>query len=235
MINLESIRKAEKSSHEDIYSNAVLFEKGSWLYKPVKTVMDVLPLFSDYDSLTVLDLGCGVGRNSIPIAQFCQNKFSRIDCVDILDLAIEKLTEYSKEYGVFHIINGIVSPIDEFRITSSSYDFILAVSALEHVDSDESFDIKLEEIRNGLKENGVACLIVNSQVVEKNKDNGELVVPQFEVNYKTDELLSVLNKKFEGFSILKSSVVSQNYDIPRDGFVSELTTDVVTFVARKSI
>ena len=48
MTNLKSVRDSERLSHEDIYSNAVLFEKGSWLYKPVRTVLDILPLFADY-------------------------------------------------------------------------------------------------------------------------------------------------------------------------------------------
>ncbi len=233
-MSLESIRESERKSHEEVYSESKLFEKGSWLYKPVKTVLDILPLFSEYKEFTVLDLGCGVGRNSIPIAQFCSDNFCRVDCVDILELAIEKLMEYSKDYGVFHNINGIVSSIDEYKIEINSYDFILAVSALEHVDSVESFINKLSEIRDGTKDNGVVCLIVNSEVVEKDKGTGEIIAPQFEVNLKTEELISELNEKFGGWHILKSSVVGQDYEIPRDGIVSQLSTNVVTFVALKN-
>lgn len=232
-MSVESIREAERKSHEEVYSTAKLFEKGSWLQKPVKTVLDILPLFEEYEALSVLDLGCGVGRNSIPIAQAFKKAECRIDCVDILEMAIDKLNFYSSEYGVSDSINGIVSSINDFEITSDSYDFILAVSALEHTDSEESFKNKLSEISNGIKSDGVVCLIVNSEVVEKNKENGQPVLPQFEVNLKTDELLSLLNKKFCGWQVLKSTVVSQNYDIPRNGFVSQLSTNVVTFAARK--
>lgn len=232
-MSVESIREAERKSHEEVYSTAKLFEKGSWLQKPVKTVLDILPLFEEYEALSVLDLGCGVGRNSIPIAQEFKKAECRIDCVDILKMAIDKLNFYSSEYGVSDSINGIVSSINDFEITSDSYDFILAVSALEHTDSEESFKNKLSEISNGIKSDGVVCLIVNSEVVEKNKENGQPVLPQFEVNLKTDELLSLLNKKFCGWQVLKSTVVSQNYDIPRNGFVSQLSTNVVTFAARK--
>ena len=35
---LKSIREAERESHLEIYSTAKLFESGSWLQKPVKTV-----------------------------------------------------------------------------------------------------------------------------------------------------------------------------------------------------
>ena len=37
---IKSIREAEKKSHLEIYSTAKLFESGSWLQKPVKTVVD---------------------------------------------------------------------------------------------------------------------------------------------------------------------------------------------------
>ena len=232
-MSVESIREAERKSHEEVYSTAKLFEKGSWLQKPVKTVLDILPLFDGYEELNVLDLGCGVGRNSIPIAQVFKKAKCKIDCVDILELAIKKLTEYSSHYGVSYSINGIVSSINDFEISRDLYDFILAVSALEHTDSEESFKNKLSEISNGVKLDGVVCLIVNSEVIEKNKENGQPVLPQFEVNLKTDELLSILEKEFSGWQVLKSTVVSQNYDIPRNGFVSELSTKVVTFAARK--
>ena len=51
------------------YEQYKLFEIGSWLYKPVKTVMDLMDHFEGQNNLQVLDLGSGIGRNSIPIAQ----------------------------------------------------------------------------------------------------------------------------------------------------------------------
>lgn len=232
-MSLESIRESERKSHEEVYSKSVLFEKGSWLYKPVKTVLDVLPLFSDYEKISVLDLGCGVGRNAIPVAQFFADKSCKVDCVDLLELAIDKLTAYSNAYGVHHIINGVLSSIDSFKIEKNSYDFIFAVSALEHVASEEIFINKLFEIRDGIKENGVVCLIVNSDVREQEKNGGKIAEPQFEVNLKTDKLQRIFSDVFSDWSVLKSSVVKQEYDIPRKDFISELSTDVVTYVARK--
>ncbi len=232
-MSLEAIREAERKSHEEIYSTAKLFEKGSWLQKPVQTVMDIIPLFEDYSELNVLDLGSGVGRNSIPIAQFYKNINCRIDCVDILELAIDRLNSYSREYGVSDSINGILSSIDDFEITPNAYNFILSVSSLEHINSESAFIDKLCQISNGICYGGVVCLIVNSEVAEINKESREKVAPQFEVNLKTDVLKSVLNESFAGWQVLKSSVVCQNYEIPRERYVSELTTNVVTFVARK--
>ena len=230
---IDKIREAERASHIEIYSTAKLFESGSWLQKPVKTVLDILPLFENYTELKVLDLGSGVGRNCIPIAQKFSDIFCRIDCVDILDFAIKELENNSIKYNVEKSINGIVSSIDNFTIEENHYDFILAVSALEHIDSEEAFEKKLTEIQRGTRENGIVCMIINSEVNVKNKETGETLIPQFEVNLKTSQLSEMLKNIFGGWEILKQTVVSQRYDIPRENCTADLSTNVVTIVARK--
>lgn len=236
MINsdkLESIREAEKASHTDVYTNSKLFEKGSWLAKPVRTVMNLSEYFANRKSLNVLDLGCGVGRNIIPLAEnFSDIDFSA-DCVDILDLAIEKLYEYSRRFGVEDSINGVVSSIEAFEIAENNYDFIFAVSALEHVESESVFEDKLNQIKAGLKPDGIACLILNSQINEFNVSTCEPMDAQFEVNLSTESLKSMLKSVFEGFEVIRYTVVAQEYDIPRGEAVSHLTTDVVTFAVKK--
>ncbi len=69
MNRINFIRQEEKKYHDLCYEQYKLFETGSWLYKPVKTVMDLMDYFEGKNNLQVLDLGSGVGRNSIPIAQ----------------------------------------------------------------------------------------------------------------------------------------------------------------------
>ena len=234
LIKLQSIRESERNSHIELYSNEELYKEGSWLNKPIKTATDLFPLFEECEKFRALDLGSGVGRNSIAIAKQFQGIPCCVECVDILELAIEKLLENAKRFGVEECIHGIVSPIEEFEFVPETYDLILAVSALEHVDSKESLVKKLEEIRNGIKPHGVVCLVVNSEVREKNKETGEELFPQFEVNLPTEELQKLLQKTFMGWEVLKSNVRGQQYDIPRDGCISEISTNVVTFVARRT-
>lgn len=57
---LKRIRESEKSLIE-MYSNDKLYKEECWLKKPIKTIVDLMPLFSEYQELNVLDLGCGVG------------------------------------------------------------------------------------------------------------------------------------------------------------------------------
>jgi len=229
----KQIRENERLSHTEIYTKEKLYDTDTWLKKPIKTIQEIVPLFSGCQELRFLDLGCGVGRNSIFLAEKHGAENScRIDCVDILDIAISKLNQYALEYGVSNNINGIVSSIEDFIIQENSYDLILAVSALEHIDGEENFIKKLEEIKNGLKKNGTVCLVINSNVKEINTETSEELEPQFEVNLRSEKIQEYLNKFFWEFEIIKNHIVVQEYNIPRGPINSKLTTDVITFVAK---
>lgn len=230
---LVRIRESERKSHTEIYMNEELYNSNSWLQKPIKTVTELSLLFDEYSELRVLDLGCGVGRNSIYIAERFNDKNCIIDCVDLLDIAIEKLEKNAIEHNVVRNINGIIKSIEEFKIENQSYDFIMAISALEHIDTEESFLTKLCEIKNGLRQNGIACLVINSNVTEMNIETNEVIDAQFEVNLSTEKLQEYLNNVFNGWEMLKTSVIKQEYNIPREMAVSRLQTDVVTYVVRK--
>ena len=228
---LKEIRWAERASHLEVYENQVLYAHGSWLEKPVKTVLELIPLFENRGEFRALDLGCGVGRNSIAVARSFES--CTINCVDILPLAIEKLAENAAQYRVAEKICGIAQPIDDFVVKEEYYDFILGVSALEHMDSEESFVRKLKEIRNGLRKDGVFCLIVNSNVTERDPATGAELVPQFEVNLPTARMLEILEEIFGEWEVLKRTVSHQCYQIPRGERAAVLDTDVVTWAVRK--
>lgn len=230
---IAGIRQAEAKSHMEAYSSFELYAAGSWLAKPVGTVMDTLVHFTDYQKLRVLDLGSGVGRNAVAVAKHFQGRECQIDCVDILEMAIEKLNENARKYGVSEAIRGILSSIDTYEIREDSYDLVIAISALEHVCSRKAFVEKLQEIKWGLRSGGIACFIVNSGVRECVKATGVDQVPQFEVNIPTAELVNLLEESFPGWMVLKRTVVHQQYDIPRENGISLVDTDVVTYVVRK--
>lgn len=230
---LAEIRAAEKNSHLETYANYKLYDPGSWLAKPVKTVLELLPLFEHSSEVRILDLGSGVGRNSIAAARFFAGKSCRVDCVDILEDAIRRLRENAVSFGVENSIQGIVSSIDDFEIPADSYDLILAISALEHVDSRETFRRKLAQLSAGVRSGGVVCLVVNSNVTESDTRTGAELPPQFEVNLNTIDLKQLLHDCFAGWDVLKETVVHQAYRIPREQGEAKVETDVVTWVIRK--
>ena len=212
-----------------------LYDTDSWLKKPIRTVKEIVSVFDEYNDLHVLDLGCGIGRNSIFIAEKFRDKKCIIDCVDLLEIAVDKLSQNAKDRGVDSIINGVVGSIEEYRIRKDSYDLIMAVSALEHVETSDVFCRKLTEIKDGLRQNGVVCLVINSDVSEYNAKTKEQAEAQFEVNLPTAVIQSFLAEVFDDFCVLKKSVTRQEYDIPREGFISHLDTSVITFVAQKKV
>ncbi len=228
---LQTIRESEKRSHEMLYQTETLYSGSSWLKKPVQTVMEILPCLKGRAFVRVLDLGCGVGRNAIAVAQ--QLDACRVDCVDLLETAIVKLRENAVSFGVAEKICGIVSPIEEYMIKENAYDLVLAVSALEHVGNEGTFVQKLREIAEGLTEGGYVCLIVNTRVEERDSTTGEFLPPQFEVNLPTEKMDELLADHFESFAVQKHTVVLQEYEIPRDGGKTRLSTGVLTYVAQK--
>ncbi|SCZ81673.1 hypothetical protein SAMN02910350_02940 [Pseudobutyrivibrio xylanivorans] len=62
---ISRIRQNEKKSHTEVYTKEKLYDSNTWLRKPIKTVEELVPLFADYEEVRILDLGAGVGRNSI--------------------------------------------------------------------------------------------------------------------------------------------------------------------------
>lgn len=203
---VEYIRREEKKYHDSCYENYTLFEKGSWLYKPVKTVLEQLSLLKGKQDIRVLDLGSGVGRNSIPIANEIKSSNGKVVCVDLLSSAIKKLSQYCKEYGVEQVIELVQSDIAEYQIKQKEYDYIVAVSSLEHVASESIFDSVLEKMAAGTKEGGLNCIIVNSEVEEVDIETNEQLDALMEVNLKTEDMIHKIRGIYNGWEVVKQVV-----------------------------
>ncbi|MFS0673286.1 class I SAM-dependent methyltransferase [Ornithinibacillus sp. 179-J 7C1 HS] len=232
MSRLELIRKEEKKYHDFCYENYKLFEEGSWLFKPVKTVIDLLPLFHNQENIQVLDLGSGVGRNSIPIAQGIKNKNGKVVCVDILDSALDKLKFYSKEYNVSDVIETKKADIGQYDITKNEYDFIVAVSTLEHVESEEILECVIRKMASGTKNKGINCIIINSEVEEIDIESNKKLDAMMEININTEDMVNILNRSYEGWEVLNMLVKPLEYKIVRDEKEVLLKTNAITYVVR---
>jgi RimJ/RimL family protein N-acetyltransferase/ubiquinone/menaquinone biosynthesis C-methylase UbiE len=231
---ISKIREEERKYHDACYENYKLFEEGSWLSKPVKTVMDTLSYFDAHDDVTVLDLGCGVGRNSIPVAKALKHKGGKVVCVDILPSALTKLLAYSEQYDVRDQIETNLSDIGDYEIAPDIFDYIVAVSSLEHVDSEQTFERVLNKIALGTKVNGVNCLIVNANLQEIDTLTGEELTPLIELNLTSEHLHDILNKQYVGWEILLTTLKKLTFNIERNGRQILLKTDCLTYVVRKN-
>lgn len=230
---IADIRRAEAYSHTEAYTNLQLFENGSWLSKPVKTVMDQIPAFRNYSQFRGLDLGCGIGRNCIPVLRALSPIPCHMDCVDILPLAIETLRKNAEKYQVMESVNAIVCPVDRYPIRENEYDMILGISVLEHLDSPETLLRKLHQIHHGLRADGIACFVINTSIEEHDKLTDAPLPVQFEINLTTDQMQNLLNTVFSRQQILKQNVIHYQYDTYRETGIVRLDTDVLTCVVRK--
>ncbi|MCQ6372384.1 class I SAM-dependent methyltransferase, partial [Bacillus cereus] len=199
MNRIDYIRQEEKKYHGLCYEQYKLFEIGSWLYKPVKTVMDLMGHFEGQNNLQVLDLGSGIGRNSIPIAQKIRNTSSTVTCVELLNSALTKLQTYSKEHDVFEVIKTEQAAIENYHIDSNAYDYIVAVSSLEHIKSEEDFKNVLHSMKKVTKNGGINCLIINSNIQEIDLKTNEELEALIEINLSTEELIRLLKNIYKGW------------------------------------
>ncbi|MCH1627715.1 class I SAM-dependent methyltransferase [Ferdinandcohnia quinoae] len=234
MNRIDFIRNEERKYHDHCYEHFTLFEEGSWLYKPVKTVMDLMPMFINKENINVLDLGSGVGRNSIPLAEAIKDKQGKVICVDLLDSALSRLREYSKKYDVEDVIRTVKADIGNYEIIPNEYDLIIAVSALEHVRSEIIFEKVVHQMADGTKNGGINCLIVNSEVEEINIETNEKMDALMEVNFSTETMMNKLSSIYTGWEVIKTIVKPLAYNITRGESNVLLKTNAITFVTRKN-
>ncbi len=74
-----------------------------------------------------LDVACGVGRNTIFMAQ---NGFS-VDALDISEVAIAKLSEYARNTNDPDLINPILTDLESFTPQEKTYDLIVMANYLD--------------------------------------------------------------------------------------------------------
>lgn len=234
MDRIANIRAEEKKYHDQCYDTYNLFEHGSWLHKPVSTVINLVDRYKNQEFLNILDLGAGIGRNSIPIAESIKPRNGKVVCVDLLESAIAKLKSYSQQFGVEPYIVPILSDIEHFAIEPNEYDIIVAVSSLEHVSSAQILQQKLSEMNAGTRAGGANCIIIASNIREVVLENEHELDPMFEVNLSTESMVELLNRQFAGWEIEQLTVKPLAFEINRNGHPVKLTSDCITFVARKS-
>lgn len=231
---IQKIRDEEKKYHEACYENNKLFEAGSWLSRPVKTVIDSLAYFNSNDKLNVLDLGCGVGRNSIPVALSMKSRTGKVICVDILELALTKLLDYGQEFGVSEYIETNQSDISEYSIKENEFDYIIAVSALEHVESEFKFIQVLERMARGTKYNGINCIIMSTNIEEIDILTGKVLEPYMELNMTTFHAQQLILSAYQGWEIKLTTIKALQFNIERNDRKILLKSDCITYVVQKT-
>ncbi len=161
------------------------------------------------------------------------NSGGTVTCVDLLDSALTKLQVYSTEHSVFEYIKTEQSAIEDYYIPSKTFNYIVAVSSLEHVRSIEDFKKVLHSMKNGTKSGSINCLIVNSNIQEIDLETNQALDALIEINLSTKEMIHTLKDVYTEWQEVQVEIKNLTYDIVRNGTHIQLNTNAITFVMQK--
>lgn len=215
MNNFNAARQETINYHEKYYSQHKLFEQGSWLAEPDPACLAIVKkMVQAGKALQILDIGCGVGRNAIALAQLLKETNSQIRCVDMLPLALEKLREYARWYGVENIVVPVLVDMDDLDIEPGCYDFILAVSCLEHSKDLEILWRTLTAIQRGTARGGYNRLSFSTDRQVVDAVSNLPITTLVETPLRGDILLEELTRRYSNWQNLKieTSVYSETLE-----------------------
>ncbi len=141
------ITSACEKMWEEYYS--VLHELPDWLKKPVPFIVDSLSLFKKQGTQRILDLGCGVGRNSIYLGK----KGFDVVGVDISRSALKKADVWSKIEGIPNVI-FLRGSMTRLPFLSQSFHAVVSVSVIHHA-LKEDIREAIRAIHEVLKDDGL--------------------------------------------------------------------------------
>ncbi|PIH61333.1 bifunctional 2-polyprenyl-6-hydroxyphenol methylase/3-demethylubiquinol 3-O-methyltransferase UbiG [Paenibacillus sp. LK1] len=230
----KAARKAEAGYHSNFYQNNELFASGTWMARPMPMVMDMLErLLAHKTELRVLDLGCGVGRHTIPIAQRLGQTNSEVIGVDLLDEAVDGLRKYAKEYQVDHIVQAEKADVEHYAIEPDHFDYIAACSCLEHVSNKQALVEAIERLQAGTRTGGIHCITMSTSVEEKEINTGRELEPLIELNLPTAEAIALLERAYTNWNILLQEYVTQTIEEEKYDEPTQFRCELLRFAAQK--
>ncbi|HBU81295.1 MULTISPECIES: class I SAM-dependent methyltransferase [Paenibacillus] len=230
----EAARKAEAGYHSNFYQNNELFASGTWMSRPMPMVMDMLErLLAHKTELRVLDLGCGVGRHTIPIAQRLGQTNSEVIGVDLLDEAVDGLRKYAKEYQVDHIVQVEKADVEHYPIEPDYFDYIAACSCLEHVSNKQALIEAIERLQVGTRRGGIHCITMSTSVEEMEINTDRTIEPLIELNLPTAEAVALLENAYADWNILLQEHVTQTIEEEKYDEPTQFRCELLRFAAQK--
>ena len=92
----------------------------------------------------------------------------------------------------------------------------------------------MQEIAEGIRPGGAAMILMNTGVKEWDADTGEALDAQFEVNLPPEEVRALLSEFFRGWEVLWDKCIHYEYPVPRGERMAVISSEVVTFTARRT-
>ena len=229
--------------HRKYYSNHDLFDQDSWLAKPDPTLMELSEkLINEYAQnpttkpLQIIDLGTGVGRNCVPLAQKLKEKNvpAQIECLDILPESIQLLQKYAGQYGVEEYIQARVEDNDNLALKPGSYNLVIAISTLEHCRGKEKVREVLQKLARAVTEGGYCQIEMTTDRNVKDLSSGAPVPTFVETPLTKEEVSELLQEAFDAsFERIKEVVFPYKEELEMDGRKVLWQSCQTSFVVRR--
>jgi SAM-dependent methyltransferase len=217
--------------HEDFYATHELFEAGSWLHKPSPFVMRSLAHLDTGRPLVAVDLGAGVGRHTIPVADRLPEG-SYVVAVDLLPLAAQRLHRNAEAAGVRDRVQAVVADLDSVALAPDSVDWLVSVSALEHATGLEMLERVLGGCQRATRTGGLNCLIIGTEKVEIDAA-GRSRPARVEFHLPAVDAEALLERMYADWERLEYSSAAFAVDEDRDGESYTLSTTNLRLLARR--
>ena len=140
-----------------------------------------------------LDIGCGDGRDSLPLAEY--GLF--VTSLDISEVAIDKLNTFALSRGLGERISTIITDIRLWDYPSNYFDVVISATSLDHIPA-EQIEGVVEKITGSIKRGGI--LFVEVHTTEDPGCDGEGPVSelasQIKHYFEPNELLRLFMPSF---------------------------------------
>jgi tellurite methyltransferase len=218
--------------HEDLYASTPLGAANSWLLEPDQLVLKAIELSRGANPILAFDLGAGVGRHTIPMAQGLAAG-SKVIAVDVIPSAIAHLKTNCAAAGVSDMVTPVVGDLEKFTFdTNMVAGLIVGFSAVEHVSSITAMRALLCRCAAATAPGGLVALGIFADRIEELVD-GTIRPALVEFDLDSTTVHTMLDEVFSSWIIEYTHTGAEHVHEERDGIPYKLESTLIQFIGRK--